>query len=53
MNRIYQGRVSRVQIPKPGVQSPQSPNDWQDLPNGEEALWHHHPLFQDVWKREV
>ncbi|MFA7344400.1 MAG: hypothetical protein WC003_08860 [Terrimicrobiaceae bacterium] len=57
MNRIYQGRVTKVQIPKEGVTKPKLPEDWQDLdPDdpresrrlGEEALWKHHELFQDA-----
>ena len=43
MNRIYQGRVSSVQIPKPGVK-----NEWQPLDNWQDALWQHHELFQDA-----
>lgn len=43
MNRIYQGRVSSVQIPKPGVK-----NEWEPLPNWQDALWQHHELFQDA-----
>jgi len=56
MNRIYQGRVTKVQIPQKGVTKPKSPEDWQDLADdpqearrlGEEALWKHHELFQDA-----
>src|SRR5437868_8012130 len=40
MNRIYQGRVSKLQILKNG--------EAQLLPNWEEALWKHHQLFQDA-----
>ena len=43
MNRIYQGRVSSVQIPKPGVK-----NEWEPLPDWQDALWQHHELFQDA-----
>ena len=51
MNRIYQGRVSAVEIPKPGVK-----NEWEPLDaepkvarkKGEDALWQHHELFQDA-----
>ena len=43
MNRIYQGRVSSVQIPKPGVK-----NEWEPLDNWQDALWQHHELFQDA-----
>lgn len=56
MNRIYQGRDNKVQILKPAVTKPKSPEDWQELdsnPNearrlGEELLWNHHQLFQDA-----
>jgi hypothetical protein len=43
MNRIYQGRVSSVQVPKQGVK-----NDWEPLPEWAPALWRHHELFQDA-----
>ncbi len=43
MNRIYQGRVSSVQISKPGVK-----NEWDPLPDWQDALWGHHELFQDA-----
>jgi hypothetical protein len=44
MNRIYQGRVSKVEIPKPGDKE----NPWQPLPNWQDLLWQHHELFQDA-----
>jgi hypothetical protein len=44
MNRIYQGRVSKVEIPKPGDKE----NSWQPLPNWQDILWQHHELFQDA-----
>lgn len=57
MNRIYQGRVTKVQVQasgKPaepdgrkGAQKAQK-TDWLDLPDGEAALWRHHELFQDA-----
>lgn len=47
MNRIYQGRVTRVEVPSLGAKG-QSPKDWEKLPKGEEALWRHHELFQDA-----
>jgi hypothetical protein len=43
MNRIYQGRVLSVQIPKPGAK-----NEWVPLPEWPRALWRHHELFQDA-----
>lgn len=56
MNRIYQGRVSNVEIPtilsasngerKKGAVSKQA--EWQPLPNWQETLWQHHALFQDA-----
>jgi hypothetical protein len=43
MNRIYQGRVTSVEIPKPGTK-----NEWVSLPDWQGALWQHHELFQDA-----
>jgi hypothetical protein len=40
MNRIYQGRVSKVEIPD-------GKDEWKKLDDGESALWQHHQLFQD------
>lgn len=55
MNRIYQGRVSRVQVLRPiaecgckPAQHGAKPEHWTDLPDGEAALWAHHELFQDA-----
>lgn len=55
MNRIYQGRVSRVQTLRPigdcnckPTQHGTKPEHWTDLPDGEAALWAHHELFQDA-----
>src|ERR1043166_6952137 len=44
MNRIYQGRVTRVEIPsgKSGEGQP------QELPNWQTVIWQHHELFQDA-----
>jgi hypothetical protein len=44
MNRIYQGRVSKVEIPNPGDKE----HPWQLLPNGQDILCQHHQLFQDA-----
>jgi hypothetical protein len=44
MNRIYQGRVSKVEIPNPGDKG----KPWQPLPNWQDILWQHHELFQDA-----
>jgi len=54
MNRIYQGRVSKVEIPG------DKENPWQPLPNWQDILpvapkrseggWQHHELFQDAVK---
>ncbi len=41
MNRIYQGRVSKVEIPD-------GKDEWKKLDGGESALWQHHQLFQDA-----
>lgn len=46
MNRIYQGRVAKVEI-----QSGKDPNgkpQWKELPDWPNALWQHHELFQDA-----
>ncbi|MBL9179466.1 MAG: type V CRISPR-associated protein Cas12b [Verrucomicrobiaceae bacterium] len=57
MNRIYQGRVTKVQMPAPASAGQQvgrkkekgaEKNDWIDLPDGEAALWRHHEVFQDA-----
>jgi len=47
MNRIYQGKVTKVQTLKPGTRGNAS-GDWQDLPNWPHVLWQHHQLFQDA-----
>ena len=41
MNRFYQGRVSRVEIPD-------GKGEWKKFDAGESALWQHHELFQDA-----
>lgn len=57
MNRIYQGRVTKVQMPAPASAGQQvgrkkekraEKTDWIDLPDGEAALWRHHEVFQDA-----
>ncbi len=49
MNRIYQGRVTKVQILKPGTKG-NKPEDWTELDKNtwQSALWQHHELFQDA-----
>ena len=60
MNRIYQGRVTRVEILQPGKKGTK-PEDWQPFVPGDSkearaadrhawqsAVWHHHELFQDA-----
>ena len=56
MNRIYQGRVTKVQVPAPAAAEEtvgrkkakkDAKPEWLDLPDGEAALWRHHELFQD------
>jgi len=42
MNRIYQGRVSKVEI------LGDEENPWQPLPNWQDILWRHHELFQNA-----
>jgi hypothetical protein len=46
MNRIYQGRVTRVEIPD-GKDEQRKPQ-WKKLDSGEATLWQHHQLFQDA-----
>jgi C2c1 CRISPR-Cas endonuclease, RuvC-like domain len=41
MNRIYQGKVTAVEIPD-------GKGGWEKLDDGESALWQHHQLFQDA-----
>lgn len=51
MNRICQGRVTKVEQPKPDTK-----NEWEPLDpdpklarqKGLAALWNHHALFQDA-----
>jgi IS605 OrfB family transposase len=47
MNRIYQGRISKVEALKPDTKG-KDESDWLDLPNWEQAVWDHHELFQDA-----
>jgi len=47
MNRIYQGRVTQVEVPAREAKG-QSPKDRGNLPNGGEALWKRHEFFQDA-----
>jgi hypothetical protein len=55
MNRIYQGRVTKVEIPNPDP-STQKDQPWIPLSKkpaeaktlGENLLWEHHQLFQDA-----
>jgi hypothetical protein len=44
MNRIYQGRVTKLETLK-GKNADGQP---QELPNWQTALWQHHELFQDA-----
>ena len=45
MNRIYQGRVTRVEVSRSATGS-DSP--WGPAPGNDELLWQHHALFQDA-----
>lgn len=47
MNRIYQGRVTRVELPNPDKGAPPEER-WQLLPDWGSKLWAHHELFQDA-----
>jgi hypothetical protein len=46
MNRIYQGRVTAVEIPD-GKDEQGNPK-WKKLDDWQSALWQHHELFQDA-----
>jgi hypothetical protein len=49
MNRIYQGRVGKVEISNPSADSAaHKVQPWVALANWEEKLWQHHVLFQDA-----
>jgi len=43
MNRIYQGRVAKIELENPDKEAP-----WIPLPDWEQHLWKHHELFQDA-----
>jgi hypothetical protein len=43
MNRIYQGRATRIQFLQPGTK-----NDWAEPVEDLTPLWRHHELFQDA-----
>lgn len=47
MNRIYQGKVTKVEKIKVGAKG-KSPEDWEELKDWQSALWQHHELFQDA-----
>lgn len=47
MNRIYQGRVKKVQILREGKKGTES-DVWDAIPDWGSALWQHHELFQDA-----
>ena len=47
MNRIYQGRVTRVETLSPN-QTATSAAPWSTPAGGDELLWQHHALFQDA-----
>jgi hypothetical protein len=46
MNRIYQGKVTAVEIPD--GKDEQGKPKWKNLENWQSALWQHHELFQDA-----
>jgi hypothetical protein len=56
MNRIYQGRVSKVEIQnilsastgERNKREVSNQNPRQPLPNWQDILWQHHELFQDA-----
>lgn len=47
LSRIYQGRVSKVEIENPDAATRQT-EPWVQLPDWQNALWRHHVLFQDA-----
>ncbi|MDR2462608.1 MAG: type V CRISPR-associated protein Cas12b, partial [Verrucomicrobiales bacterium] len=49
MNRIYQGRVGKVEIQNPAAEDEtRKIQPWVALDDWEEKLWQHHALFQDA-----
>jgi hypothetical protein len=53
MNRIYQGRVTKVEILKGKDGKPEPLPDWQQAllmvaPKRSEGRWQHHQLFQET-----
>ena len=46
MNRIYQGKVTAVEIPD-GKDERGQPK-WKELDDWQSILWQHHQLFQDA-----
>lgn len=47
LNRIYQGRVAKVEIQNPDA-AQRAENPWVPLVEWEKKLWNHHVLFQDA-----
>jgi IS605 OrfB family transposase len=47
MNRIYQGKVTQVEINNPDDNAPPD-RLWLQLDHWEDKLWQHHELFQDA-----
>ena len=46
MNRIYQGKVTNVEVPDGKDEN--GKQQWKKLDNWQDALWKHHELFQDA-----
>ena len=46
MNRIYQGKVTAVELPDGKDESGNL--KWKKLDDWPISLWHHHELFQDA-----
>jgi hypothetical protein len=61
MNRIYQGKVTAVEIPAPPILSASTgernkgevSNQNQSQPLDLDVLWRHHELFQDAVNSET
>jgi len=45
MNRIYQGKVTAVEIPE--GKDEQGKPKWKKLDDWQSTLWQHHEFFQD------
>jgi len=51
MNRIYQGKVTAVELPDD--KDEQGKSKWKKLAAWQFALWQYHQLFQDAVKQTI